>query len=212
MGVSRWFGALLVCGGASWSTAALADDDPSAAPAQVGPSFEESFPKATIKLERLPPRYSYDFGLSLSYGTVTYWDEIVPPWIGFGMRGAYGRNKGNHRFGADVHLVAEGPIGVHTSLALEPHLSWDLVTGGGLLLGAGVGPALMYHASAGPSTAVRGERAITFGPSAVARLGWSQGWSRVGRRLFVYVEPKMRVVNGELNPLMALVVGSGRGF
>lgn len=187
-----------------------ASEEASAKQAPTFLAFEE-LPAPSLSLERLPPRYSYEFALSISYGTVTYWSDYFPAWIGFGLRGGWGRNFGNSRVGFDVQVVAEGPVGVHTTLGLEPHLSWDHITREGVLFGAGIGPALLYHASAGPSVALKGVRDMTFGPSAVARIGWSQSWSRVGRRLFVAFEPKMRIVNGTPNPVGALVVGSGLG-
>ena len=85
---------------------------------------------------------------------------------------------------------------------------------------AGIGPAVMYHVAAGESVVLRGERDFTIEPSLVGRIGWSQTWSRVGRRLFVYLEPKVRpglregadgAMRPVLNPVLALVVGSGKG-
>jgi len=62
-------------------------------------------------------------------------------------------------------------------------------------------------------------RTFELQPSIVGRIGWSQGWTRVGRRVFVYLEPKLRpslreddgVRRFAPNPVLALVVGSGRG-
>ena len=46
---------------------------------------------------------------------------------------------------------------------------------------------------------------------AIARIGWSQTWSRVGRRLFLFLEPKVRYTDGQFVPVVALAVGSGAG-
>lgn len=173
-----------------------------------------------IELERLPPRHSWDLGVALSYGSVDHWSEFFDAWVGFGLRGAWGKHRGPTRFGVDAHLTVEGPVGVHTSVGLEPHMSIDHITSGGLLLGAGLGPGLFYHAEVGESFAVKGERTFALQPSLVGRIGWSQGWTRVGRRVFVYAEPKLRPTFREAsdgirrfapNPVIALVVGSGRG-
>lgn len=186
--------------------------------ASATPTFEE-LPEPSIALDRLPPRYSWELGLALSYGAVDHWQEYFDAWVGFGARTGWGRNFGNSRLGFDVHAVIEGPVGVHTTLGLEPHLSWDHISNGNLLIGAGVGPAVLYHMATGESAVLRGERSITLEPSIVGRIGYSQTWTRVGRRMFVYLEPKLRpsienTANGRMiypNPVIALVVGSGRG-
>ena len=191
--------------GLGLSAGALAQDDLPAPPP------EDALPIPTLDIDRIPPRTSYEFAVQFSYGTVTYWRDYVPPWIGFGFRGGWGRNlgvSGDHRLGPAFTLTAEGPVGVHTSVALEPHLAWDHVGDKGLMLGAGVGPALMWHSR---SDTIGGENAFGVAPGAAVRLGWSQTFSRVGRRLFVFIEPKIRYVDGAPNPLVALAVGSGRG-
>jgi hypothetical protein len=191
--------------GLTLSTVAVAQDDLPAPPP------EDALPVPTLDIDRIPPRSSYEFAVQFSYGTVTYWRDYVPPWIGFGLRGGWGRNlgvSGAHRLGPSLTVVAEGPVGVHTSVAVEPHLAWDFVGDKGLLLGAGVGPALMVHSR---SDTVGGETAFGVAPGAAVRLGWSQTFSRVGRRLFVFLEPKIRYVDGAPNPLVAIAIGSGRG-
>ena len=121
-----------------------------------------------------------------------------------------GKNfEGGHRLGGSMTGVIEGPMGVHTTMALEPHAAWDWVSSGGVQLGLGIGPALMYHVRA---DTIFVEREVTVNPSVAGRVGWSQPWTRVGRRLFLVLEPKVRYLDGELNPLVALVVGSGGGL
>ena len=161
-----------------------------------------------MKIERIAPSTSYEFGAQFSFGTVTYWRDFVPAWIGLGLRCGWGKNLGNHRLGLDMTLAMEGPFGVHTSVFLEPVAAWYLVSDGGVLLGAGAGPALMYHAR---NDVLAKERSVGIAPSATLKIGWSQSWTRVGRRVFVFLEPKLRVVDGELNPLVALAFGSGLG-
>ena len=165
-------------------------------------------PPPSFEVQRLPPSLSYEFAMHMSYGTVTYWREFVDAWIGYGGRFAIGKHAGAHRFGGSMTFVAEGPLGVHTTLALEPHGTWDFVSKKGVALGAGIGPAGMYHFR---NDTVVPERGLTLNPSAAFRIGWSQSWTRVGRRLFVVAEPKMRWIDGNPNPLVALVVGSGSG-
>jgi hypothetical protein len=172
------------------------------------PPTEDELPIPTLEIERIPPNTSYEFALQFSYGAITYFRDEVPPWIGFGARGGWGKNWGNHRLGPDFTATAEGPIGIHTTLSFEPKLNWDFVGNKGVLLGAGVGPAVMYHIE---SDTIFPEKTLGFAPVAAFRVGWSQGFSRVGRRLFFFVEPKLRYVDGALNPLVAFAVGSGKG-
>lgn len=184
------------------STPALAQDD-------GGTLSASDLPPPSFEVQRLPPSVSYEFAMHFSFGTVTYWREFVDAWIGFGGRFAGGKHLGDHRLGGSITGVAEGPIGVHTTLALEPAATWDFVAPkSGLQLGFGVGPSLMYHFR---NDTTEAERKVTLNPSAAMRIGWSQSWTRVGRRLFIVAEPKIRYVDGEPNPLIALVVGSGSG-
>jgi hypothetical protein len=72
----------------------------------------------------------------------------------------------------------------------------------------------MYHAKA---LVGQDETAFTVAPTAAARIGWSQGWSRVGRRFFFALEPRVRYSptgdssNQPFSPQVNLVIGSGRG-
>ncbi|MEZ4235016.1 MAG: hypothetical protein R3F59_02410 [Myxococcota bacterium] len=172
------------------------------------PSLADDLPIPTLTLDRIPPSTSFEFAIQVSYGTVAYFRDQVPPWVGFGFRGGWGKNFGLNRIGVAGTVTAEGDIGVHTQLALEPTFAWDYVGRNGLLLGAGVGPALVYtsHTATVETTA-----AADIAPSAAVRIGWSQTWSRVGRRLFVFAEPKVRLAEGRLSPVVAVAVGSGAG-
>lgn len=172
------------------------------------PPAADDLPIPTLTIDRIPPNTSYEFAVQVSYGQVAYFRDQVPPWVGFGFRGGWGKNFGVHRIGVSGTFSAEGDIGVHTQLAIEPALTWDFVSGGGFLLGAGVGPAVAWTAR---SSTIDSEYAFEVAPSAAVRLGWSQTWSRVGRRLFLFVEPKARMAGGKISPLVAVAVGSGGG-
>ncbi len=107
-------------------------------------------------------------------------------------------------------LFVEGPLPVHMTAGLEPHLAWDYVTKKGFQVGAGVGPAVLYHSKILDGTSVLREPG--FGAGAAVRVGWSQSWSRIGRRLFVLFEPKVRYMDGNVGVAGALMVGSGKGY
>ncbi|MEQ1571609.1 MAG: hypothetical protein ABMA64_38630, partial [Myxococcota bacterium] len=172
------------------------------------PPPEDDLPIPTLTIDRIPPNTSFEFAVSASFGEVAYFQDKVPPWIGFGIRGGWGKNLGQHRLGVAGNLTVEGDIGVHTQLALQPEFAWDHVSSNGVLLGAGIGPALIWTAD---NATVIAEYGVKMAPTAGVRAGWSQTWSRVGRRLFLYVEPRARLVAGEVSPAVAVAVGSGAG-
>lgn len=183
----------------------------SAAEGDAAPAPEDELPIPTLTLDRIPPRYSYEMGVQVSYGAVAYFQETVPPWIGFGLRGGWGKNFGLQRLGLAGTFAAEGELGVNTFLSVEPAVTWDYVSPGkkgGIQLGASAGGALGYTASA---ATVDVTSAFVAAPSAAVRIGWSQGWTRVGRRLFVFLEPKVRFAADGPAPVVALAVGSGGG-
>ena len=189
-----------------------ADDEEAPPPTtisrQVPAPPEEELPIPTLTIDRVPPNTSMEFAVQVSYGSVAYFQDAVPAWIGFGVRGGWGKNFGLHRVGVAGTFTAEGDLGVHTLLALEPSVNWDFVSPQGVALGFGAGPALMYtNRNATTNT----ETSFEFAPSVAARVGWSQTWSRVGRRLFIYLEPKVRFTPEGITPLVALAVGSGVG-
>lgn len=172
------------------------------------PPPEDDLPIPTLTLDRVPPNTSFEFAIQVSYGTVAYFRDQVPPWVGFGFRAGWGKNLGLHRIGVAGGLIAEGDIGVHTQLMFEPALAWDHVGRNGLLLGASVGPSLVWTSASSTVEVVYGIDAV---PTVAARIGWSQTWSRVGRRLFLFAEPKARFVLGRVSPVVAIAVGSGGG-
>jgi hypothetical protein len=162
-----------------------------------------------VKLERIPPQYSYDIGLQLGVAELTYFREEVPPWATLGVFGSWGYHiRGNDRVGPGLAVIVEGPIPLHTSLSIEPTFRWDRIMGK-FSVGAAAGLAIMTHAAWRSSGT---EVAVTPNPMLAARIGWSQGWTRVGRRLFIVAEPKARLISGRINPGISIQVGSGHGY
>jgi len=183
---------------AALTVTAVAQSDDDGLPPELPP----------IELHRVPPDFSWEVGVHVSFGDITYWREEVPPWIGLGLRGGWGRHWGLTRIGAGLAFGVEGPAPVHYSAYLEPTATWDW-TSSGLFLGLSAGPSFLVH---GTSSTVRESTTLGIAPLAAVRLGWSQGWSRIGRRLFFLLEPKARIIAGRFNPSVALVIGTGRGY
>ncbi len=189
----------------------------SAFASDAAPAEEESLPVPTLSIDRLPPNASWDLAVTLSYGVLPHFEDVVPTWVGFGFRGAWGPNFGTHRVGPALQLLTEGPMGVHTSLLVEPSIAWDYVGEANVLVGAGVGWALAYNSRA---DIIVPERSVTTLPSISGRFGWSETWTRVGRRLFVFVEPKLRIATEDIgakgdspfHPVVSINLGSGQGY
>ncbi|MCA9566902.1 MAG: hypothetical protein KC656_03630 [Myxococcales bacterium] len=174
--------------------------------------LDPSLPIPTLKYDRPPPDFSHEVALQLGYGDVTYWKQEVGPWVNFGLRIGWGRNipdHHQHRIGVTTVVFAEGPLPVHMSVGVDPQLTWDHIGENNLWIGAGIGGAAMYSSK---DTGSLTEKRVTLAPSASVRLGWSQTWSRLGRRLFAGVEPRMRITNGNVGYGAALVIGSGKGY
>jgi hypothetical protein len=178
------------------------------APLPPPPPAEDDLPIPTLTLDRIPPNTSFEFAIEASYGQVAYFRDSVPPWIGFGFRAGWGKNFGVNRFGFAGTLTSEGAFGVHTQLGFEPELAWDMVSMKGVLLGLGASPALIWTID---DTTVNVQRSLNLAPTVDARIGWSQTWSRVGRRLFLFLEPKVRFVGDVASPQVMVGVGSGSG-
>jgi hypothetical protein len=163
-----------------------------------------------VELERIPPSYSYDIGIQIGAGDLTYWRDEVPVWATLGFFASWGAHyRGNDRFGPGLAFIAEGPIPLHASYSGELTFRWDRMLGEHIAVGAAAGGALMVH------TAMRDfdtEVAVTPAPVVAARFGWAQNWTRVGRRLFVVAEPKARVIAGRVNYGISIQVGSTSGY
>ena len=179
-----------------------------------GTGLDPTLPIPTLRYDRPPPDFSWEIGLQGSYGDITYWRDEVRPWIGFGVRGGWGKhltNNPNHRLGVHVLVFMEGPAPIHMTAGVEPTLSWDYVSDKQIWLGAGIGGAGMYHLNSTRGLNQSDGKA-GLGATVAGRLGWSQTFSRIGRRLFIGVEPKVRYLRGRVGPSIALMVGSGRGY
>jgi hypothetical protein len=94
---------------------------------------------------------------------------------------------------------------------VEAGFAWDHVTQKGFWVGASVGPSLMIHAN------LARQASIAYGITPRAsgyvsgRIGWSETYSAIGRRLFVGVEPRVRLVEGLPEVSFGLMIGSGAG-
>jgi hypothetical protein len=162
-----------------------------------------------VELQRIPPRFSYDFGAQFGVADITYWRNEVPPWATMGLFGSWGYHpRGNDRFGPGFAAIIEGPVPLHATYSFEPTFRWDRVMGK-LGLGAAVGGAFQIHAALRETNT---EVHVGAAPVVAARIGWSQGWTRVGRRLFIVAEPKARYVRGKLNTGVSLQIGTCSGY
>jgi len=162
-----------------------------------------------VELQRIPPIYSYDVGLQIGVADITYYRDEVAPWATYGFFFSWGWHpRGNDRIGPGMAVMIEGPFPLHYSTSFEPSFRWDRIMGK-LAVGAAVGPAFMIHSK---STELGPQVAFTPAPMIAGRIGWSEGWTRVGRRLFIVAEPKLRWIAGDLNYGITLQVGSGQGY
>lgn len=189
---------------ALWACLAARAEDPldDFAPAPPG---EEALPEAIATQDRVVPNTSFEFALQYSWGGVPYLTLEVPPGPGLGLRGAWGKHLGLHRLGFAATATIEGDIGKYALYATELVGAWDRVGPEGLLVGAGLGGTLaLVDVHEAPL-------AVHLAPTVAARVGGSQTWSRYQRRLFVVVEARLRVADGDLVPTGALLFGAGRG-
>ena len=170
---------------------------------------DEGYDLPKVELKRIPPQFSWEVGAQIGFGEITYWRDQIGWWGTLGFFGAWGRHFGLHRIGMGLGIVMEGPAPVHMSFGGEPQVRWDWVHNKvGLYLGAAVGPTFFWHHA---QTKVV-ENDFRISPMGSFRIGWSQPWTRVGRRLFFAVESKLRYVRGAPNPTFAIMIGSGRGY
>lgn len=194
----RWLATILFAAFAAPAPAAAADE----AQAMADATWE--------MLEKLPPSHSWDLGLRVGYGPVSYLREETPAWFGFGIRGVWGAHLGElrqHRVGVQAEVVLEGPAPSYFIGGLEPQAAWDMVVGR-LTTGASLGGSVLVHSML---TKTGSETGLGVAPIAAVRVGYSQPWSRVTRRLFIVAEPRVRWVQGAPDPGVSLVLGSGRG-
>ena len=177
--------------------------------------IEGGVEEAWKALKRLPPSRSWDFAFMTGYGDIPYWRLETPPALSFGFRASSGwhlKNQPSQRIGWSIATGLDGPVPINFAWTVEPALAWDVVNTPALF-GISLGPAISYNAAMGIS---RWEDALTAGGSVAVRLGYSEPYSRVGRRFFVFVEPKLRLLPGPDerlvgSPIFHFVVGSGLG-
>jgi len=86
--------------------------------------------------------------------------------------------------------------------------AWDHVNHH-LQIGASAGPALLLHDHVGLHGS---DVAYGVAPSVDFRIGYSEAWSRVQKRMFVVAEPKLRWIAGRPNWVLGVVIGSGTGW
>lgn len=157
----------------------------------------------------IPPRFSWDVALSVSYGMMPQFD--TRGWAGFGVRGQWGKNFGpHHRFGPTLGVFFEGAIAVQWTNNFEPGLHWEFVHEKKLWLGATLAVDLALHADRAGT--LNTKLAFEAAPVAAFRIGFSQPFSIVRRRFFVGLEPKIRVMGGQPQFVGAIVIGSGAGY
>ena len=79
-------------------------------------------------------------------------------------------------------------------------------------MGASLGLDLMLAVDVPPNQ-VRGVRYAFYpAPMVAFRIGYSQAWSRIQKRFFVAVEPRLRMVEQYPAAGVAIVIGSGMGY
>ncbi len=192
----------------AWLGVALAAEPTVPAPSDKPEATEDLWQL----LENMPPRASWDLAAAIGFTEITHFRDQVTPWIGFGFRAGWGKHLGelrNHRLGVGFSVSVEGPLPEYFTLAIEPSATWDYVHPKGLALGASLGPAILAHSH---MALTKQEWTPGVAPSAAVRIGWSKPFSRVLRRLFVTVEPKVRWMDGRINPGVYVVVGTGSGY
>jgi hypothetical protein len=178
-----------------------------ASPTDLPGQSEADEADAWALLRSLPPSKSSELAVMATYGEIAWWRgerAYTGADPGFGIRGAYGKHFGEVRLGGQLGAALEGPMPIYWSAVLEPLATVDVVKQG-ILVGASLGPGLMLHG------ALNEDFAVSVSPTLALRAGVSQPWSRVARRMFVGVEPRVRLIRGEPALSVAIVVGQGRG-
>jgi hypothetical protein len=163
-------------------------------------------------LENLPPRRSDDLAVGVSFANIPYFHTDQGPWVGFNLRYTYGWHLGETRLtrvGMGLGAAIEGPAPEYFQVAIEPQATVDHIIAHHFLLGASLGPSAVISMHYGLHDQ---DRALGITPSGAVRIGWSQAWSRVQRRMFVVAEPRLRVIAGRPNWVASVQVGSGHGW
>jgi hypothetical protein len=159
------------------------------------------------ELDNMPPRFSSELAMQVIYGNVPYFAKTTPAWVGFALKVSGGKHFGDTRIGYSTLFATEGPTPEIFTIGIEPHIAIEHHIGS-FALGASVGPDFMMYTK---STLGSPDRNFGIAPSAAFNIGYSQPWSRITRRVFCYVEPRIKRTNGNFVPSVALAIGSGRG-
>ncbi|MCO4745671.1 MAG: hypothetical protein KC912_12840 [Proteobacteria bacterium] len=174
------------------------------------PLIDGGVEEAWAALKKLPPRVSWEFALSTGYGDVPYWRDEAQAWMTMGGRFSMGRHLEKtpaQRFGGSLSTTLEGAVPHNFAWVIEPAVTWDTILAP-LQVGVSVGPAFSFNAA---NRLVGWDTKMIAGPSAALRIGYSENWSRVGRRFHVLFEPKIRYQANLLSPTFSIVIGSGMG-
>ena len=158
-------------------------------------------------LGRIPPEISWDFGLQLTYGEIGYFRELTSyagPTGGMGLQGSYGKHANDLRYGLKFGFTLEGPVPIYMSAIAEVLPSVDLIKGKALI-GAAVGPAIALNSEQDGDITLRATGVMA------VRMGYSQGWTKVGQRMFIVLEPRVRWIDGRPSYSTNLIVGKGSG-
>jgi hypothetical protein len=172
--------------------------------------IEGGVDEAWDALRNLPPAWSWDGEMGFGYGDVPAWRRYNAQYVLMGGRISFGKHLKNpaHRVGGTLTSTLDGPVPITFAWVVEPGLAWDAVLGK-LQVGTTLGYATSYNAN---NQLIGWETNLTTGPALSFRVGYSQPWSQVTRRMHVFVEPKVRLIGGLLAPSATLFVGSGRGL
>ncbi|TNE84227.1 MAG: hypothetical protein EP330_30365 [Deltaproteobacteria bacterium] len=180
------------------------------APASAAESLiEGGVEEAWEALRQLPPSWSWEFEMGVGYGDVPAWRLYSQSSLLMGGRFGFGKHldNPNHRLGGSLTTSLDGPVPITFAWILEPAAGWDAVLGR-VQLGVSGGYCLSYNAR---NDIYGWETTVTSGPSVALRIGYSDPWSRVARRFHIFVEPKLRYLQGLPSPGATLYVGSGYG-
>lgn len=161
-------------------------------------------------LRNMPPDWSWDGQMAFGYGDVPAWRQYNTQYVLMGGRLGFGWHLKNpdHRLGGTLYTSLDGPVPITFAWVIDPGASWDVIVGK-----VQVGATLGYALSLNANNQLSGwETSVTSGPSVAMRVGYSQPWSRVTRRMHVFAEPRLRIMQGLPSPSVALCVGSGRGI
>lgn len=182
----------------------------STAPAMAAePLIDGGVEEAWEALRALPPSFSWDFQMGSGYTDVPALRQYSNASLGMGGRFGFGKHLDNptHRLGGSLALSIDGPVPITFAFVVEPAAGWDAIFRR-VLVGAGAGVAMSYNMN---NDLVGWDTSLTAGPSFTVRLGYSEPWSRVGRRFHAFVEPRVRYMSELWSPGVMLYVGSGVG-